>query len=76
MKMTINSDVNNGMGRQSLVTGARESLIAVLMNLLRTRDRPGDNDELPNKQRNTAFRVTSGPGREKNSENTITNWNS
>lgn len=45
--------------------GAMESLIAVLMNLLNTRDLAGDNDVLPNKHRNTAFRVTSGPGREK-----------
>lgn len=53
-----------------------ESLIAVLMNLLKTLDRAGGSDVLPNKHRNTAFRVTSGPGLEKYCANTKTNWNS
>lgn len=56
--------------------GAMESLMAVLINLLRTLDRAGESDVLPNRHRNTAFRVTSGPGREKYWANTNTNWNS
>lgn len=56
--------------------GAIESLMAVLINLLRTLDLAGESDVLPNRHRNTAFRVTSGPGREKYWANTNTNWNS
>lgn len=58
------------------LTGAIESLIAVLMNLLKTLARTGARVECPNKHKNTAFRVTSGPGREKYCAKTNTNWNS
>lgn len=58
------------------LTGAIESLIDVLMNLLKTLDRVGASVVCPNKDKNTAFRVTSGPGREKYCANTRTNWNS
>lgn len=57
-------------------TGAIESVIAVLMNLLKTLDRPNGNVEPPNKLKKTVFRVTSGPGLEKNSANASTKWNS
>lgn len=53
-----------------------ESVIAVLMNLLKTLDRPGGKMELPKRLKNTAFLVTSGPGREKNSAKINTKWNS
>lgn len=49
------------------LTGAIESVMAVLISLLKTFDRPGGKIELPNRLKNTAFFVTSGPGREKNS---------
>lgn len=61
---------------ESVLTGAMESVMAVLTNLLRTRARVGGSDELPKRLRNTVFRVTSRPGREKNSMNTNTRWNS
>lgn len=50
-----------------------ESLIAVLINLHKTLDRAGGSDVLPNKHKNTAFLVTSGPGLEKCCANTKTN---
>lgn len=57
-------------------TDAIESVIAVLINFHSTLDRPSDNVDPPKSSRKTPFRVMSGPGREKNSANTNTNWNS
>lgn len=69
-------DARKKIKKNEWITGAIESLIAVLINLLNTLERATGNDVLPNKHRNTAFLVTSGPGLEKNSVNTNTSWNS
>lgn len=72
----VQNSKNSNNFQNGCITGAIESVIAVLINFASTLDRPCDIVDPPKSSRNTAFLVISGPGREKNSASTRTNWNS